>query len=125
MKKEDKTLDTFFRNLFKGFLTGTGFIVSASLILVTLSASAANNFSDKNSPNFATEANPSPNLSYQLPAGLKHVSINSVTQLKREIRSANKNKGYASLDIEDGVYQLDKTLVIKADYIALNINWSS
>ena len=113
MKKNNKTPGSIIRHLLKDFVTGACFIISVSALAASIS-------SGKNSPNFTTEANPFLNSPHQLPAGLKHISINSVTQLKREVRNANKNKGYVSLDMEDGVYQLDKTLAIKADYISLN-----
>jgi len=113
MKKEDKTSSSFYRNLFRVFVIGTCFSISVSTLASDISR-------DNNSPNFTTEVNPFFNSPYSSPTNLKHVSINSIYQLNRELRNANKNNGYVSLDIEDGVYQLDQTLNIKADYIALN-----
>jgi len=112
MKKENKIACFFFRNLLKSFAISSGFITSVS-------AFASDYSSNKQSPNFTTEANPFLNSPYQHSTTLKHISINSVTQLKRELRNANKSKGHVSLNLEDGVYQLGQTLNIKADHIAL------
>lgn len=112
MKKNNKISGSFFRNLFRSFAFGTGFIISVSALAADIS-------NGKNSPNFTTEVNPFSNSPYHPPTGLKHISINSVAQLKRELKNANKNKGYVSLVMDDGVYQLDRTLDIRADYIAL------
>ena len=91
------------------------FIISATNI-----ASASNSLIDENSPNFSAKENPFLNVFYSSPADLKNITITSVHQLKRELKNANDNKGYVSLDIENGVYQLDRTLNIKSDYITLN-----
>ena len=115
MKDEYKTSEIFSRNLFKGFLVGFYFIILVSLFLIIACSVNSYNNPLKNT----TEAHPFSNTTDQLPTGLKHITIDSAAQLEHEVKNANKNNGYVSLDIEDGVYQLDKTLAIKADHIAL------
>lgn len=53
------------------------------------------------------------------PPELKHITVNTAARLKHEIINANTYGGYVSLHLEDGLYQLDSTLAVKADYISL------
>ena len=115
MTDDNKTSGIFFINLSNSFTLTSYFIIATSLFLIT--ACSINSYSSPSKN--TTETNPFSNTTYQLPPSLKHLTINSATQLEREIQNANKSNGYVSLDIEDGIYQLDKTLAIKADYIAL------
>ena len=50
---------------------------------------------------------------------LKHITVNTAARLKHEVTNANKYGGYVSLYLEDGLYQIDNTLAIKADYISI------
>jgi hypothetical protein len=113
MNNKYKTSTSIIKSLLKGFVIGTGFIITTSL------ASASSIPSEIKAPNFTPESNPYLNTPYQNPTGLTHISVSSVAQLMREIKYANNNKGNVLLEIEDGVYQLDRTLDIKADYIVL------
>jgi len=143
MKKEDSKPDAPDRNLGTGSVTGHGTTLVASFfllltclacnkgfgphsvsgtlgaILMPKGAIASSLTSHNESPNFTAEANPFLNSPYQQETKLKHVSVNSISQLNRELNKANRSNGHVSLDIEDGVYQLGHTLNIKADYIVL------
>lgn len=58
-------------------------------------------------------------LPHTPPPELKHITVNTAAQLKHEIINANEYGGYVSLHLEDGLYQLDSTLAVKADYISI------
>jgi hypothetical protein len=47
------------------------------------------------------------------------ISISSTKDLRTEISKANKNNGHVTLILEDGTYQVDNTIAIRADHISL------
>lgn len=80
---------------------------------------ATDTASEINPANFTTALNPFSNSVYQPPADLKHIYINTISELKNEIIFANKSDGHVILELNDGIYQLDRTLDIQADHIVI------
>ena len=88
-------------------------------LLLVPSSAFANNIPEDLPLNFTARENPYQNELYQHPVNLKHITISSVSQLKRELNNANNSNGHVSLNLEDGVYLLHGTLNIKSDYITI------
>ncbi|HED36451.1 MAG TPA: right-handed parallel beta-helix repeat-containing protein [Gammaproteobacteria bacterium] len=130
MKNRHKTPDFKYQVMCHNFITPHRTIralcrlllltcIAAQAGITPATASASGLSGDEHSPNFTPEPNPLLNSPYKPPATIRHVTVNSLYQLNSELRNANKNKGYVSLDIEDGTYQLGQTLNIRADHIIL------
>jgi len=89
------------------------------LFLITPAAWATDTAEDARPLNFTTKQNPFQKKQYYHSARVKHITVSSVAQLKGELNKANKNKGHVSLDLDDGIYQIDSTLNIKSDHIVI------
>lgn len=85
-------------------------ITSQSSEITTSKSSLSLNYTDK--------LNPYLNKEYQLPKNLKKIPISSATQLSTELGKANKTKGGVVFILDDGIYNLNNTLVVRADNIA-------
>ena len=97
-------------------------VLFAAFVCLTLmfpdNTQASSSSSFRASPNFTNQANPYSVSPYRPANDIKIVNINSVHQLYRELDKANKT-GNISLTLEDGVYQIERTLAILADNISL------
>jgi hypothetical protein len=78
------------------------------------------NQSLKNAPNFTSKTNPYLNSEYRYPTHLKSVYIDSIQQLEVGLRAANNSGGHTVFLLDDGVYELTKTIAIKSDHIIMS-----
>lgn len=91
-----------------------------SYISLNFFSPATANQSLKNAPNFTAKKNPYLNSEYRYPTHLKSVHIDSIQQLEVGLKAANNSGGHTLFLLDDGVYELTKTIAIKSDHIMVS-----